>query len=123
MLVVQSINFVCTDFWSPYLLQMGAEIRVFIADVDSDPFLIRYWPPNTIVHRGSYLETDSSTMDKKAWTRTEKYGWTRMESVKPMLFGRVWPCQGSAVSAANRPHSGGSMVELTGLGGYTGSIE
>ena len=39
MLGVQFINFVCTDFWSPYLLQMGAEILVSIADVDSDPLL------------------------------------------------------------------------------------
>ena len=39
MLAIQSINCVCTDFWSPYLVQMGPEIRVYIADVDSDPLL------------------------------------------------------------------------------------
>ena len=27
MLAVQSINFACMDFWSPYLVQIGAAIR------------------------------------------------------------------------------------------------
>ena len=36
MLAGQSINLVCMDFWSPYLVQMAAEIHVFIANVDSD---------------------------------------------------------------------------------------
>ena len=36
MLALQSINFACTDFWSPYLVQIGAEIRVSMADVDTD---------------------------------------------------------------------------------------
>ena len=63
MLAVQSINFVCTDFCSPYLLQMGAETRVSIVDVDIDPLLSWYWPPSTFVHCGSCLETDSSTTD------------------------------------------------------------
>ena len=31
-----NINFICTDFWSPYLMQIGAEIHVSVADVDSD---------------------------------------------------------------------------------------
>ena len=63
MLAVQSINFACTDFWSPYMVQMGAEIRVSIADFDSDPLLSRYWHPSTSVRRGSCSETDSTTMD------------------------------------------------------------
>ena len=39
MLAVQPINFACTDFWSLYLVQIGAEIRVSIADIDSDLLL------------------------------------------------------------------------------------
>ena len=34
-----TINFACTDFWSPYLVQIDAEIYVFIAGVDSDSLL------------------------------------------------------------------------------------
>ena len=49
MLVVQSINFPCTDFWSPYLVQSGAEIRVSFADVDMDSLLSQNWPPSTLV--------------------------------------------------------------------------
>ena len=66
MLAVQSINFACIDFWSPYLLEMDAEIRVSIADVDTDPLLTRYWPPSTLVRHGSYRsysEIDSTTTD------------------------------------------------------------
>ena len=39
MLVVQSINFTCTDFWSPYLVQIGAEIRQSVVDVNMDSLL------------------------------------------------------------------------------------
>ena len=53
MLAVQSINFACTDFWSPYLVQTGAEIRVSVADVDTDSLLSQNWPPSTLVHHGS----------------------------------------------------------------------
>ena len=91
MLAVQSINFVCTDFWSLYLVQMRAEIRVSIADVDLDPYLNRYWPPSTSVHRGSCSETDSATRDQRARRRTQKYGQCRMESVKSVFFRKVWP--------------------------------
>ena len=70
---------------------MGAEIRVSIVDVDSDPLLSWYWPPSTFVHSGSYSETDFSTIDKKARIQIQKYGRTRMESVKSVFFGKVWP--------------------------------
>ena len=66
MLAVQSINFLCTDFWSPYLVQMGAEIRVSVADVDTDSLLSQNWPPSTLVRHGSYRscsETESATTD------------------------------------------------------------
>ena len=72
-------------------MQMGAEVRVSIADVDSDPLLNRYWPPSISVHHGSCTETDFSTMDKKPRTHTEKYGRNRTESVKSVFFGKVWP--------------------------------
>ena len=44
-------------------MQMGAEIRVFVADVDSDPLVSHYWPPSMFVHRASCSETDFSTTD------------------------------------------------------------
>ena len=53
ILAVQYINFVCTDFWSPYLVQIGAEIRQSVADVDTDSLLSQNWPPSTLVHHGS----------------------------------------------------------------------
>ena len=49
MLAVQSINFACADFWSPYLVQMGAGIRQSVADVDTDSSLSQNWPPSTLV--------------------------------------------------------------------------
>ena len=52
-LAVQSINSACTDFWSPYLVQMGAGIRQFVADVDTDSLRSQNWPPNTLVRHGS----------------------------------------------------------------------
>ena len=67
-------------------MQMGAEIRMSIADVDSDLLLSRYWPPTTSVRRGSYSETDCATTDQKARTWTQKYVQTRTESVKCMFF-------------------------------------
>ena len=36
---IQSIKLTSTDFWSPYLVQMGAEIRQSMADVDMDSLL------------------------------------------------------------------------------------
>ena len=45
-------------------MQMGAEIRVSVADVDTDPLLSQNWPPSTSIRHGScksYLETDSAT--------------------------------------------------------------
>ena len=53
MLAVQSINFAYTDFWSPYLVQIDAEIRQSMADVDMDSLLSQNWPPSTLVRHGS----------------------------------------------------------------------
>ena len=46
MLAVQSINFACTDFWSPSLVQMGVGVRQSVADVDTDSLLSQNWPPS-----------------------------------------------------------------------------
>ena len=54
MLAVQSINFACTDFWSPFLLQIGAEIQQSMADVDTDSLLSQNWPSRTLVRHGSW---------------------------------------------------------------------
>ena len=53
MLAVQSINFACADFWSPYLVEIGAEIRVSMADVHTDSLLSQNWPPSTLVRHES----------------------------------------------------------------------
>ena len=66
MLAVQSIKLTSTDFWSPYLVQMGAEIRQSVADVDTDSLLSQNWPPSTLVRHGSCKncsETESATTD------------------------------------------------------------
>ena len=36
---IQSIKLTSTDFWSPYLVQMGAEIRQSVADVYTDSLI------------------------------------------------------------------------------------
>ena len=46
-------------------MQVGAKIRMSIADVGSDPLLSWYWPPSTSIHRGSCSETNSATTIKK----------------------------------------------------------
>ena len=71
-LAIQSINFACTDFWSPYLVQMGAGIRQSVADVDTDSLLSQNWPPNPPVHWRSCSETDSATTEKHGRKKTEK---------------------------------------------------
>ena len=63
---VQSIKLTTMDFWSPYLVQMGAEIRQSVADVDTDSLLSQNWPPNTLIRHWScrsYSETESTTTD------------------------------------------------------------
>ena len=52
MLAVQSIKLTSTDFWSTDLLQMGAEIRQSVADVDTDSLLSQNWPPSMSVRHG-----------------------------------------------------------------------
>ena len=66
MLAVKSIKLTSTDFWSPYLVQMGAEIRQYVVDVDTDSLLSQNWPPNTLVCHGSCRscsKTESATTD------------------------------------------------------------
>ena len=66
MYKVQSIKLVSTEFWSPYLVQIGAEILASIADVNTDSLLSQNWPPSTLVRHGSCRscsETDSATTD------------------------------------------------------------
>ena len=54
MLIVQSINFACMDFWCMYLVQIGAEIRQSVADVDTDSLHTQNWPLSTLVRYGSW---------------------------------------------------------------------
>ena len=50
---VQSIKLVSTNFWSPYLVQIGTKIRVSVVDVDMDSLLSQNWPPSKLVRHGS----------------------------------------------------------------------
>ena len=75
---IQSIKCTSTDFWTPYLVQMGAEIRQSVADVDTDSLLSQNWPPSPSIRWRSYSETESATTDrngrkKKGKKRTERY--------------------------------------------------
>ena len=91
MLAVQSINFACTDFWSPYLAQMGAGIRQSVADVDTDSLLSQNWPPSPPVRGRSCSETDSATMEKRGRKKTEKYARNATEFLISVDLGKVWP--------------------------------
>ena len=76
---IQSIKLTSTDFWSPYLVQMGAEIRQSVADVDTDSLLSQNWPPSPSIRWRSCSETESATTDrngrkKNGKKRTERYG-------------------------------------------------
>ena len=94
MLAVQSINFVCTDFWSPYLVQMGAGIRQSMANVDTDSLLSQNWPPSTLVrHRSckSCSETESATTDWNGRKKPEKNTRNATEFLNSVDLGKVWP--------------------------------
>ena len=94
MCKVQSNNFACTDFWNSYLVQMGAEIRVSVVDVDTDFLLSQNWPPNSLVRHGSWRscsETDSATTDCKARKQTTKNGRNATEFLNSVDLGKVWP--------------------------------
>ena len=86
MLAVQSIKLTSTDFWSPYLLQMGAEIRQSVADVDTDSLLSQNWPPSTSVRHGSCRscsETDSTTRKNSDRKKRKKQHGTLRNSEFP----------------------------------------
>ena len=53
MYEIQSIKLTSTDFWSPYLVQMAAEIWQSVADVNMDSLLSQKWPSSTFVRHGS----------------------------------------------------------------------
>ena len=94
MVAVQSINSACTDFWSPYLVQMGPEIRQSVPDVDTDSLLSQNWPPSPLVHHGSCKscsETESATTDWNGRKKTEKNARNTMEFLNSVDLGKIWP--------------------------------
>ena len=73
-------------------MQIRAEIRQSVADVDSDLLLSQYWPPITFVRHGNWSESDFATMDYKAPIRTQKHRRTHTESENPRFsekFGHL----------------------------------
>ena len=61
MFAIQSIKPLCMDFWSPYLVQKGVEVRQSITDVTLSPCSGQIWPPSILVHLGSCSEPEFGT--------------------------------------------------------------
>ena len=72
-------------------MQMGAEIRQSVADVDTDSLLSQNWPPSPPVRWGSCSETDSATTEKFGRKNTEKTARKNSEFRISMDLGKVWP--------------------------------
>ena len=60
-------------------MQMGAEIRQSMADVDTDSLLSQNWPPSPSIRWRSCSETESATTDRNGWKKTEKNARNAME--------------------------------------------
>ena len=124
MYKVQSINFACTDFWSPYLVQMGAEIRQSVADVDTDSLLSQNWPPSTLVRHGSCRscsETESATTELKfGRKKTEKTARNATEFLISVDLGKVWPPLGQTCFQKSCEHGLGSLHVLKALPPFAG---
>ena len=91
---IQSIKLTGMEFWSLYLVQIGAEIRQSVADVDTDSLLSQNWPPSTLVRHRSYRscsETESATTDRNGRKKTEKNARNATEFLNSVDFGKVWP--------------------------------
>ena len=58
---VQSIKTLCTDFWSPYLVQKEVEVRQSMVDVTLSPCSGKFWPSSPLVHLGSFSGSEFST--------------------------------------------------------------
>ena len=88
MLAVQSINFPCADFWSPYLLKMGVEILVSISDVNTNLLLSQNWPPSTSVRYGSCRscsEPDFATTDMDCKKQMDCYAIPKFHGLRKSL--------------------------------------
>ena len=88
---IQSIKLTSTDFWSPYLVQMGAEIRQSMADMDMDSLLSQNWPPSPSIRWRSCSETESATTDRNGRKKTGKNAWNATEFLISVDLGKVWP--------------------------------
>ena len=71
-------------------MQMGAEIRQSLADVDTDSLLNENWPPSSSVRWRSCSETDSATTDKDGRKKTEKNARNATEFLISVDLGKVW---------------------------------
>ena len=93
MYKVQSIKLVSTEFWSPYLVQIGAEIRVSVADVDTDSLLSQNWPPQYVspswelqkLLGNRFYNHGLKRTEKNGKNRTERYGISKFRSFRKSL--------------------------------------
>ena len=82
MLAVQSINFVCTDFWSPYLVQMGAEIRVPVAQ----PVLASWYVcPSSKLLGNRFFHHGQEGTDTDSKIQTDSHGVHKVRSFRKSL--------------------------------------
>ena len=63
MFVVQSIEPLCTDLWSPDLAQKGAEVHQSMANVTLSPCPGQFWYPSTLICLRSCSESNFGTTD------------------------------------------------------------
>ena len=75
-------------------MQMGAEIRQSVADVDTDSLLSQNWPPSPSIRWRSCSETESATTDrngrKNGKKRTGRYGIPNFRRFRKSLATSTW---------------------------------
>ena len=73
-------------------MQMGAEIRQSVTDVNTDSLLSQNWPPSpSKIRWRSCSETESATTDRNGRKKQEKNAWNATEFLISVDLGKVWP--------------------------------
>ena len=70
-------------------MQMGAEIRQSVPDVDTDSLLSQNWPPSPSLRWRSCSETESATTDRNGRKKPEKNARNATEFLVDL--GKYWP--------------------------------
>lgn len=88
---VQSITFLYTEFWSPYLAQKGDEACESVNDVTRSLCCGQFSPPSLSVHRGSCSESVFDTTYSKSTDGLSDHGQVSTESEKAVDFRLLGP--------------------------------